>query len=432
MMAMPSHDTGLEPVPDGLRAHFAWLDHPPLMRIVEALEAACPGGSRFVGGCVRDSLNAHPPQPGEGGAYTDIDIATQLVPAETMAALRAAGLKAVPTGVEHGTVTAVCDGFTAEITTLRADVDTDGRHATVAFTKNWEDDWRRRDFTINAIYLTPDRRLYDPAKGRAALQHKSVRFIGAASERIREDYLRILRFYRFSARYADALDTEGAEACARHAGGLAGISRERIGHELVRLMTGPRPGFALSAMAEHGVLDEIGPAPADTRLIPSLGALAEPPDSEVWLHALWPKASSEDLQAAFRLSNAQRDNLVAARAAAVRLGAAPSQTAAKALIYRYGARAFRAGAAISMAQEGARDGKQHDREKWQRALDLSRDWVPPDFPVTASQLIERGLSPGPTLGRALAHAEADWVGKGFPDDETAIAAIAEAAVQSVT
>lgn len=195
---------------------FSWTEASPVRAVMGALNAA--GEARFVGGCVRDSLLGRPPAPlaREGVAgTTDIDVATVLTPNETVAALRAAGMAAHPTGVEHGTVTAVADGLPIEVTTLRADVATDGRHAEVAFTTDWDQDWRRRDFRINAMYRAVDGTIYDPACGQEDLATSRVRFIGDPDRRIAEDYLRILRFFRFSARYADAPDQDGLDACAR-------------------------------------------------------------------------------------------------------------------------------------------------------------------------------------------------------------------------
>ena len=194
------------PLTEEQRAHFSWLTAPHLVKVIAALEAAEPHSARFVGGCVRDSLLGAKPK--------DFDVATALTPDAATAALKAAGLGVAPTGVEHGTVTAIADHKGVEVTTLRADVSTDGRRATVAFTRDWATDAGRRDFTVNAIYLTPDAKLYDPVGGVADAMAKRVRFIGAPEARIREDYLRILRFFRFSARFCETFDAAGLAACA--------------------------------------------------------------------------------------------------------------------------------------------------------------------------------------------------------------------------
>ncbi|MEM9262843.1 MAG: CCA tRNA nucleotidyltransferase, partial [Pseudomonadota bacterium] len=231
---------------------FSWMVSSPVRRVFEALEAAKKGCARLVGGCVRDGLLSITPN--------DIDIAVQLTPDETMSALAAARLRAEPTGIAHGTVTAIVDGTPIEVTSLRADVDTDGRHATVSFTDDWLLDAVRRDFTINAMYLTPECELFDPWKGREDLRAGIVRFIGEPLERIREDYLRILRFFRFSARFAaNVFDHDGLVACRREIGGISRLSKERIGTELIKILRGPRSCAAVRAMAEAEVLSAVYP-----------------------------------------------------------------------------------------------------------------------------------------------------------------------------
>ncbi|HRX75594.1 MAG TPA: CCA tRNA nucleotidyltransferase, partial [Hyphomonas sp.] len=211
-----------------------------------ALEAARPGGSRFVGGCVRNTLRGIPAD--------DIDIATQILPEDVIRALDAAGIRSVPTGLDHGTITAVVSGAPFEITTLRRDVETDGRRAVVAFTDRWEEDAERRDFRLNAIYAGPDGTLHQVVPGSVddALAGRVI-FIGDADQRLREDYLRILRFFRFNAWYGAGVDADGLAACKRQKEGLAKIARERIWKELKRLLQAPDPSEAMLAMEEGGV-----------------------------------------------------------------------------------------------------------------------------------------------------------------------------------
>ncbi|GGC96481.1 CCA tRNA nucleotidyltransferase [Aquisalinus flavus] len=422
-MSLPS----LISLPDKAAGAFAWVAHPPLQAILKALDAA-GGAPMFVGGCVRDSLYGVPPDFDDPDARNDIDIATVLTPGETVKALQAAGMKAVPTGIEHGTVTAMNQGMVAEITTLRADIATDGRHAQVAFTADWDQDWRRRDFTINALYLTPDLQLYDPAGGLDALERKSVCFIGEAEERIREDYLRILRFYRFSARYADDLDGTGSAACRSLREGLDSISKERIGQEMMKILSGPRRGFILPAMEADGILERVWPHPADINVVAGLAEMPEAVAAEVMLAGLWPSADPGGIGAALRLSNAsntrRRDALEAASALT---DMAPDERRARVLVYHFGDRAFRDGALLAMARFG--EAAEADYDSWQAALALADNWHVPDFPITARQLIDQGLEPGPDLGAALKQAEALWIERDFPVDDMSLATIRAEAVQ---
>lgn len=219
-----------------------------LKRVLDAIEG---GGdaARVVGGAVRNSLM--------GVAVTDLDIATTARPEAVSERARAAGLKVVPTGIDHGTVTVVVEGRPFEVTTLRADVETDGRRAVVAFTDDWEEDARRRDFTMNAIYVDRHGHLYDPVAGVGDARARRVRFIGEPEARIREDYLRILRFYRFHAQYGHGpLDAAGAAAAQRLAAGMAQLSRERVGAELGKILLAPGRRAAVAAMAAAGVLEQ--------------------------------------------------------------------------------------------------------------------------------------------------------------------------------
>ena len=229
-----------------------WLEATSTKKVMAALEAVRPGGARFVGGCVRNTLMDRP--------VDDIDIATQLKPEETLAALEAHKIRAIPTGIEHGTVTAGFEGEPFEITSLRRDVETDGRRAVVAFTDDWTEDAQRRDFRMNALYAAPNGELFDPVGGGYddALAGRVI-FIGDADARLREDYLRILRFFRFNAWYGAGVDADGLAACARQKQGLEKIARERIWKELKKLLSAPAPRPAVQAMAESGVLDEILP-----------------------------------------------------------------------------------------------------------------------------------------------------------------------------
>ncbi|MEM7460917.1 MAG: CCA tRNA nucleotidyltransferase, partial [Pseudomonadota bacterium] len=227
-----------------------WLKAAATRQVIDALEAEQPDCARFVGGCVRNTIMGRP--------VDDIDIATQLIPEITLAALERANIRAIPTGIEHGTVTAVIEGEPFEITSLRRDVETDGRRAVVAFTEDWTEDAQRRDFRLNALYAAPDGEIFDPVGGgyEDALAGQVI-FIGDADQRLREDYLRILRFFRFNAWYGAGIDADGLAACQRQRDGLAKIARERIWKELKKLLGAPRPRIAVEAMGESGVLDAV-------------------------------------------------------------------------------------------------------------------------------------------------------------------------------
>jgi len=235
-----------------------WMTCPPVQAVIAALQAGKPSDMpgpavRFVGGCVRNALL--------GVKVDDVDVATPLEPQQVIAALEAAGLRAVPTGVAHGTVTAVADGYPVEVTSLRRDVETDGRRAVVAFTQDWTEDSGRRDFRLNAIYADPDGALFDPQDGVADVAARRIVFIGAAEDRIREDYLRILRFFRFRAWYGEGeIDTDAMAACKALVKGMRDLSAERVWKELRKLLGAPNPVAALTDMAAAGVLEQIGRA----------------------------------------------------------------------------------------------------------------------------------------------------------------------------
>ncbi|MCI5044718.1 MAG: CCA tRNA nucleotidyltransferase [Aquisalinus sp.] len=419
----------VERLPDTHTPHFSWISHPSLTRIMQALETHREDSAMFVGGCVRDSLLGKPPQLGQDDTPTDIDIATTLLPDETIKALETAGLKAIPTGYDHGTITAVADGHVAEITTLRADVETDGRHATVAYTQDWQQDWRRRDFAINAMYLTPDGALFDPASGWHDLQNNQVVFIGNAQTRIREDYLRILRFYRFSARYAHEVDHTGHEACTNLASGLQQISSERITTELRKILIGPRLPFILEAMRDADILSTIIPQPADISCASQLSQLAEETDhisAELHLAALW--ENSQDVTERLRLSNAQSQRMHAARNHADWLATQPDEARARELLYRHGTEALQDASLLL----GARDREAGlETSRWHTLFTLSARWTPPSCPFSAANFIGRGLPIGPAIGKALATAEQGWIAANYPTDRNQIDEIISNTVEAV-
>lgn len=365
-----------------------WLASAPTQRVFALLEAA---GFRAyaVGGCVRNALI--------GAPVRDIDIATDARPEAVMRLAKAARLRSVPTGIEHGTVTVVSDGTPCEVTTFRRDVETDGRRAVVAFSDRIEDDARRRDFTMNALYADSTGRVLDPLGGLADLRARRVRFIEDAGQRIREDYLRSLRYFRFHAWYGDpegGLDPDALDAIARHVDGLAGLSRERIGAEMTRLLAAPDPAPAVAGMRAVGVLAAILPGADDGALAPLVAFEATAglqPDPMRRLAIL----GAEDAAGRLRLSRREAGHLEdLARHAAD----APSE-----LGYRLGAEAGRDALMIRCAGLGTPPAPAD-----LAAVAAGAGAV---FPVRAADLMP-GLS-GPDLGAALDRMERRWIASGF-------------------
>jgi len=367
-----------------------WTRREDLLALVTALGA---GNARYVGGAVRDTLL--------GIEVKDVDVATPLFPQDVIARLDAADIRSVPTGIEHGTVTAILPEGPVEITTLRHDVSTDGRRATVAFASEWQDDAARRDFTINALYADPaTHEIFDYFDGLDDLKARRVRFIGDASERIREDHLRILRYFRFQARFgSQPADKLSEEACSELAATLKGLSRERIGMELLNLLGLPDPAQTVMRMEELGVLAEILPE-GDPQALAALTAQERrqgtSPDPIRRLATLLPSDVSlaEQVAARFRLSGAQKKRLVTA----ARREADPGDP--RALAYRLGReealdRLLMAGADISPL-----DG-----------------WDIPQFPLKGGEIVARGVKAGPDVARILQAVEARWVAEGFPGKE---------------
>jgi poly(A) polymerase len=356
-------------------------------------DALGPQEARLVGGAVRDTLL--------GLSVTDIDLATGLSPYEVMRRCGAAGIRTVPTGIAHGTVTAVSMGEVLEITTLRADVDTDGRHATVQFTDNWREDAARRDFTVNALYFEPaGSEICDWFGGLDDLAAGRVRFIGEPMQRIAEDHLRIMRFFRFTARYGRTIDADGLQACASRANDLMALSRERIADEWLKLLGLPDPAPTVELMLNHSILLPVLPEvtlaalPRLERLIALERESGFAPDALRRFAALLPSEPplAERVATRLKLSNKARQRL--SSAATCDLGANP-----RALAYGIG---------TTEAQDRlllAGDGK--------GAASLN-GWTVPRLPIGGGALIARGLEPGPIVARTLKAVERRWVAEGFP------------------
>ena len=364
---------------------------------VAALFAALgPGETRLVGGAVRDGLL--------GAEVADVDAATTLSPYEVMRRCGGAGIRTIPTGIAHGTVTAVSKTDTVEVTTLRADLATDGRHATVGFTDDWREDAARRDFTINALYFDPATgEVHDYFGGLADLDARRVRFLGEPLQRIAEDHLRILRFFRFTARFGRAVDEAGLAACAARANDLMALSRERIADEWLKLLALPDPAATVRLMLEHGllapVLPEIAPdAPVRLEaLVEAEAAAGIASDPLRRFSALLPgdPLVAEKVAARLKLSNKARKRM--ASAASSYAGEKP-----RALAYAIG---------VAEAQDRLLlAGKTTDAA----ALE---GWAPPRLPIGGGQLIARGITPGPLVAKTLKRIEQRWVAEGFPDDD---------------
>ena len=385
---------------DQQRGYFKWLEASHLKRVIAALEVRENGSARFVGGCVRDSLLGAEPK--------DYDIATTLEPDVVIAALQDAGLRAAPTGMDHGTITAIVDHQGVEITTLRADVSTDGRRATVAFTRDWSVDAGRRDFKLNAIYLSPEGRLFDYVGGVEDAKTKSIRFIGNAEARIREDYLRILRFFRFSARYSKAFDPVGLAACAALKDGIEQLSAERIGAELMAIMALPRATFALNAMKEAGVLEVIWEAAPEIAALDRLKAI-EPASSAPLCLAVLYGAEGAGLGARLRLSNAEKSVRSNALKGAAQVAPPPDEARAHELIYRLGKDVFADAIAAAFAFQDM------DEPDYQRLKTIVDQWTPPVFSISGRHIVDRGVAAGPAVSKILHALEEQWIAEAFPD-----------------
>jgi poly(A) polymerase len=393
------------PAPPSLK-DAEWLKRPETGRVFGAL--AGPGvETRAVGGAVRNTLL--------GLKVAEIDLATTALPEQVMTLARNAGLKAVPTGIEHGTITVIADGVPFEVTTLRRDVETFGRHATIAFTEDWEEDARRRDFTLNALYAASDGTVFDPLSGYADLIAGRVRFIGDAEARIKEDYLRILRFFRFNAYYGKGpLDPEGLRAAVELRGGMEQLSAERVAAELRRLLVAPQAKAAVEALFDYGLLsDLLGGVPRlerFNRVIAVEETLELVPDAMVRLAALaiFVTEDAERLAARLRLSNAEQAGLALGAMDRAERGL-PDEATAKRALYRLGASAFAAAVLIAWADADAPP----DDRRWREVFALPERWQAPAFPLRGSDIMPLGDLEGPEIGAMLRRLEAEWAAGGF-------------------
>jgi tRNA nucleotidyltransferase/poly(A) polymerase len=397
----------------------AWLRDPALVRVLAMLNA---GGeeARVVGGAARNALMGMP--------LNDVDIATTAPPEEVVRRAEAAGLRAVPTGIDHGTVTLVADGTPFEVTTLRQDVETFGRKAKVAFGRDWKADAERRDFTMNALSITADGVIHDYVGGLADLESRRVRFIGDPARRIAEDYLRILRFFRFQASYAHGgPDPAGLHACILAREGLRGLSRERVRAELMKLLTAPFAVETVTVMAESGFMPMLLGGIALTGSFASMArveaASGVAPDAVRRLAALGVLVTedAERLREKLRLFNTEHDRLVSIADRWWRLSPSLDEAGLRSLLYRLRPDRYldRALVAWSRAPHSISD------PAWRHIATLPSRWTAPQFPLKSADFVARGVPKGPALGAAMRAAEEAWIEEGFPQDKAALDRIAD-------
>jgi tRNA nucleotidyltransferase/poly(A) polymerase len=393
-----------------------WLSDEGLQRLLAALSQEGEM-ARIAGGAVRNALL--------GTNVSDIDIATTTLPEETARRAQTAGFKAVPTGVEHGTITVVADGRPFEVTTLRADIETDGRRARVAFGRDWRQDAERRDFTINALFAEADGTVIDYVGGVADIESRTLRFIGDAETRIREDYLRILRFFRFFAWYgAGRPDAEGLKACARLKDGLDRLSAERVWAELKKLLVAPDPARALLWMRQAGVLTKVLPESekwgidAIHGLVKTGIALGWQPDATLRLEALIPPDADRTAALAERLklSSAEAERL-ACWAATPRLDPTTTEAKLARMLYRGSSQGFADRLRLDLAAARSR-AEQDDKALleaggYSRLLRFTEKWQKPTLPIKGVDLLALGVPKGPDVGAILKELETAWVESGF-------------------
>jgi poly(A) polymerase len=406
-------------------ADAAWLKSGAVRELLSRLDRDGEE-ARVVGGAVRNAL-LHL-------GVSEVDVATTAVPDEVIRRVEAAGWKAVPTGIEHGTVTVIIGGAPFEVTTLRQDVETYGRKAKVVFGRDWIADAQRRDFTVNALSASADGTVYDYVGGLRDIAARRVRFIGEADKRIAEDYLRILRFFRFHAWYGvGAPDPAGLHACIAARDGLATLSRERVRMELLKLMLAPHATPALAVMAEAGLLGAVlGGVPllaSYENTVKAEAATELPGDAVRRLGALGVLVEEDALRLGerLRLANAEADRLKALEHW-WRVSPAHGDHAARALLYLLGADSFVDRVLIAWARSpaGAAD------HAWRGLANLPRRWSAPVFPLKAADLMSRGIAAGPELGAALRLAEEFWIEADFPVDHSALEALADRAAREAS
>ena len=386
-------------------AQRGWLKDPALRKVLGILNA--DGTTRVAGGAVRNALLGVP--------VAEVDLATTLAPEAVMAKAREAGLGVHPTGLEHGTVTIVADGRPFEVTTLRIDVETFGRHARVHFTDDWETDARRRDFTMNALYCDADGRVHDPLGGYRDLERRIVRFVGKPEARIKEDYLRILRFFRFNAQYGlGTPHSDGLKHSVRLRRNLVKLSGERIRQELWKLLAAPRAVAMLRIMKKQGITRILFGTDGETTALQRMTDIDRwlklDPDPLLRLHLL--TGGAQRYRDRLKLTNAEMARLKALSSAGK---ASPSLRPAerRAVLYQLGRQAYKDSIRIAWAASmvPVKDAG------WKKLLLFEKDAALPEFPVSGADLIARGIKPGPAMGLTLKALEDWWIAAGFPEDK---------------
>ena len=402
-------------------ADAAWLKSGGAARLLTLLNRDGEE-ARAVGGAVRNALLGIP--------VGEIDLATTALPEEVMRRVAASGGKAVPTGIEHGTVTAIIDGRPFEVTTLREDVETFGRKARVIFGRDWRRDAERRDFAINALSASADGIVHDYVGGIDDIGARRVRFIGEPKRRIEEDYLRILRFFRFHAHFGEgAPDAAGVAACIAARAGLETLSRERVRMEMLKLLLAARATPTLATMSESGllgpVLGGIAYLASFENMIKVEAANGAEPDAVRRLGALgvWVAEDAERLTQRLRLANTESDRLLALEHW-WRVAPGAGEQPAHALLYRLGLQSF----ADRVFTTWARSAAGVTDASWRTLASLPQRWTAPVFPLKAADFMRRGIAAGPALGETLRKAEAAWIAADFPLDQAALEAIADRAV----
>jgi poly(A) polymerase len=397
-----------------------WMISPETRAVMDAL-----GEARFVGGVVRNSLM--------GREVSDIDIATPLTPDEVTKRLEAVKLKAVPTGVEHGTVTAISNGRPYEVTTLRRDVSTDGRRAVVTFTTDWAEDAQRRDFTMNALYADATGEVFDTVGGIADLKAGRVRFVGDPVTRIREDFLRILRLFRFHAWYGKGeIDKPALQACAAEKAGLRQLSGERIAKEMLKLLAAEDPVPVLRSMAATGILSEVLPGELNIvrleRLVAIDGTNFFQPDAILRLAALLPDraAAAHEIADRWKLSNADRDRLADIAGNTDKIVSYLSIKEVRKLLYKLGTARFKDRVSLKWAE----DPKETNFVQWRALLAMADAWQRPKFPLDGGNVMAAGVPQGPLIGKILTEVEEWWIDSDFIDDEFSLAERLKAVVQA--
>lgn len=401
----------------------AWLNAPETRAVMDVLTRD-GGAARFVGGCVRNALI--------GAPVEDIDIATPLTPDEVSRRLVAAGMQAVPTGIEHGTITAVTNKKPFEITTLRRDVSTDGRRATVAFSTDWAEDARRRDFTMNALYADAKGQVFDLVGGIADLQARRVKFIGDPAQRIAEDYLRILRLFRFHAWYGKGeIDADGLRACAAAKAEIKTLSGERIQKEMLKLLAAEDPVPVMRAMAASGVLAVVLPGQHRferfERVCRDDANSFFEGDGLLRLGALLgDEHQANEAAQWWRLSNADRDRLEEMLAMPVKVVSYLSIKEIRRTLYKFGAARFKDWVRLKWAE----DSKSSNVPQWRALLAHGDAWVRPVFPLKGPDVMAAGVPHGPLVGKVLGEVEEWWVDSDFTDDPFSLAERLKAVVQA--